>query len=281
MSATPSNTPIDSVEDLEAQMAALQQKVQAACAEKARLAAEAEEKRLEEERLREEEKKKEAEETRRRLAAAKSSSMPSASAGPQDGGRPCKPCLDKKRACVYTAVSTKARPVNACDHCRKTKAKCYGGAPPARMTEAPGKGKKRARMGTPSPKGKGKRRQRSPELSDDSIQFVPRPITISEEPALQEFDDQAWVAAVNDMVAEMARTNSLLERTVQAAEGSTAAIGRFMEEQRVFQAFFLAELRRIYPMEAEVGNESDTEGETEEEEEEEKSGGDEHMEVEE
>ncbi|KAG1719532.1 hypothetical protein EDD22DRAFT_963182 [Suillus occidentalis] len=264
MSATPSNTPIDSVEDLEAQMAALQQKVQAARAEKARLAAEAEEKRLEEERLREEEKKKEAEETRRRLAAAKSSSMPSASAGPQDGGRPCKPCLDKKRACVYTAVSTKARPVNACDHCRKTKAKCYGGAPPARMTEAPGKGKKRARMGTPSPKGK-----------------VPRPITISEEPALQEFDDQAWVAAVNDMVAEMARTNSLLERTVQAAEGSTAAIGRFMEEQRVFQAFFLAELRRIYPMEAEVGNESDTEGETEEEEEEEKSGGDEHMEVEE
>ncbi|KAG1718426.1 hypothetical protein EDD22DRAFT_963858 [Suillus occidentalis] len=261
MSATPSNTPIDSVEDLEAQMAALQQKVQAARAEKARLAAEAEEKRLEEERLREEEKKKEVEETRRRLAAAKSSSMPSASAGPQDGGRPCKPCLDKKRACVYTAVSTKARPVNACDHCRKTKAKCYGGAPPARMTEAPGKGKKRARMGTPSPKGKGKRRQRSPELSDGL--------------------NSAWVAAVNDMVAEMARTNSLLERTVQAAEGSTAAIGRFMEEQRVFQAFFLAELRRIYPMEAEVGNESDTEGETEEEEEEEKSGGDEHMEVEE
>jgi regulator of replication initiation timing len=79
MSATPSNTPIDSVEDLEAQMAALQQKVQAARAEKARLAAEAEEKRLEEERLREEEKKKEAEETRRRLAAAKSSSMPSVS----------------------------------------------------------------------------------------------------------------------------------------------------------------------------------------------------------
>ena len=209
--------------------------------------------------------------------------------------------MDRKRACVYTAVSTKVRvsgflhsdvrvtdsflgpkPVNACDHCRKTKAKCYGGAPPARMTEAPGKGKKRARMGTPSPKGKGKRRQRSLELLDDSIQFVPRPTTISEEPALQEFDDQAWVAAVNDMVAEMARTNSLLKRTVQAAEGSTAAIGRFMEEQRVFQAFFLAELRRIYPMEAEVGNESDSEGETEEEEEEEeKSGGDEHMEVEE
>jgi single-stranded DNA-specific DHH superfamily exonuclease len=64
-------------------VAALQQKVQAARAEKARLAAEAEEKRLEEERLREEEKKKEAEETRKRLAAAAaakaSSSGPSVS----------------------------------------------------------------------------------------------------------------------------------------------------------------------------------------------------------
>ncbi|KAG2738683.1 hypothetical protein P692DRAFT_20882487 [Suillus brevipes Sb2] len=54
---------MDSVEDLEAQVAALQQKVQAARKEKARLAAEAEEKRLEEERLREEEKRR----RRRRL----------------------------------------------------------------------------------------------------------------------------------------------------------------------------------------------------------------------
>jgi hypothetical protein len=74
MSATPSNTPIDTVEALEAQMAALAQQVQAACIEKARLEAKAEEKCKEEERLREEEKLKEAEETRRRLAAAKSSS---------------------------------------------------------------------------------------------------------------------------------------------------------------------------------------------------------------
>ncbi|KAG2739445.1 hypothetical protein P692DRAFT_20881680 [Suillus brevipes Sb2] len=237
MSATPSNTPMDSVEDLEAQVAALQQKVQAARVEKARLAAEAEEKRLEEERLREEEKKKEVEETRKRLAAAAaakaSSSGPSASTGPQDGGRPCKPCLDRKRACVYSAVSTKARPVNSCDACRKTKAKCFGGMPPARTTEAPAKGKKRARMGTPSPRGKGKRRQRSLELSDDSIQIVPRPTIISEEPVLQEFNDQAWVAAVNDMVAEMARMNSLLEWNVQAAESSATATGLFMEEQRV------------------------------------------------
>jgi hypothetical protein len=133
-------------------------------------------------------------------------------------------------------------------------------------------------MGTPSPRGKGKRCQRSPELSDDSIQFVPRPTTISEVPALQEFNDKAWVAAINNMVTEMARMNSLLERNVQAAESSTAAIGCYMEEQRMFQALFLTEVRRIFP--PEVQKESDTEGETEEEEEE-KFGGDENMEVEE
>jgi hypothetical protein len=143
------------------------------------------------------------------------------------------------------------------------------------MTEAPAKGKKRARaVGTPSPKGKGKRHQRSPELSDNSVEIIPRPHIISEEPGFQEYDDQAWVAAINDMVAEMARTN------VQAAEGSTAAIGRFIEEQRVFQAFFLAELRRIFPVAAEVEKELDTEEETEEGEED-KSGGDEQMKVEE
>jgi uncharacterized protein YbaR (Trm112 family) len=60
-----------------------------------------------------------------------------------------------------------------------------------------------------------------------------------------------------------------------------------MEEQRVFQAFFLSELRRIYPMREEVPvrteeeAEEETEEETEEEEEKEKSGGDEDMEVEE
>jgi hypothetical protein len=47
MSAAPSNTPIDTVEALEAQMAALEQQMPAACAEKAHLAAEAEEKHLE------------------------------------------------------------------------------------------------------------------------------------------------------------------------------------------------------------------------------------------
>jgi hypothetical protein len=60
------------------------------------------------------------------------------------------------------------------------------------MTEAPAKGKKQARtVGTPSPKGKGKWHQRSPELSDNLVEIIPRPNTISEELALQEFDDQA------------------------------------------------------------------------------------------
>ncbi|KAG2750883.1 hypothetical protein P692DRAFT_201804118 [Suillus brevipes Sb2] len=94
MSATPSNTPMDSVEDLEAQVAALQQKVQATRAEKARLAAEVEEKRLEEERLREEKKKKEAEETRKRLAAAaaaKASSSGPPLLGPRMAAVPVSP----------------------------------------------------------------------------------------------------------------------------------------------------------------------------------------------
>jgi hypothetical protein len=80
------------------------------------------------------------------------------------------------------------------------------------------------------------------------------------------------------MVAELARMNSLLERNIQAAESSTAAIGRYMEEQRMFQALFLTEVRRIFP--PEVQTESDSEGETGEEEEK-RSGGDENMEVEE
>jgi hypothetical protein len=148
------------------------------------------------------------------------------------------------------------------------------------MSEAPAKGKKRAcAMGTPSPKGKGKRHQRSPELSDNSVKIIVRPSIISEEPGLQEYDNQAWVAAVNDMVVEMARTNSLLKRNVQVAEGSTAAIGRFMGEQRIFHAFFLVELRQIFPVVVEVEKELDTEEETKEEED--KSGGDEQMEVEE
>jgi hypothetical protein len=141
------------------------------------------------------------------------------------------------------------------------------------MTVELAKSKKRARpMGTPSPKGKGKRCQRSPGLSDNSVEIAPGPSIISEELGFQKYNDQAWVVAPNDMIAEMARTNTLLKQSVQAA-----TIGRFMAEQRVFQALFLTELRRIFPVEKEVEKGPDTEEGTEEDEEE-GSGGDEEME---
>jgi hypothetical protein len=142
----------------------------------------------------------------------------------------------------------------------------------------PAKGKKRVHtVGTPSPKGKGKRRQKSLGLSDNSVEIVPSPSIISEELGFQDYDDQARVAAANDMIAELAWTNTLLEQSVQVAESSTAAIGRFMDEQRVFQALFLTEMRRIFPVEKEVEKGRHTEEGTEEDEEE-GSGGDEQME---
>lgn len=98
------------------------------------------------------------------------------------------------------------------------------------------KGKKRQRpAGSPSPKGKGKRRQKSP---------TPEPSEV------MEYDDQAWVAAANNIVAELARTNTLLERSLLAAEGSRAAADRmssgledFLKQQREFQALFLGGIR--------------------------------------
>jgi hypothetical protein len=39
-----------------------------------------------------------------------------------------------------------------------------------------------------------------------------------------EYDDQAWVAAANNIVAELAWTNLLLEKSIEAAEGSRAAM---------------------------------------------------------
>jgi len=41
-----------------------------------------------------------------------------------------------------------------------------------------------------------------------------------------EYDDQAWVAAANNIVAELAWTNLLLEKSIEAAEGSRAATER-------------------------------------------------------
>jgi hypothetical protein len=58
------------------------------------------------------------------------------------------------------------------------------------------------------------------------------------------------VAAANNIVAELIRTNSLLERSILAAEGSRAAADRmysgleiFVQQQREFQAMLFGELR--------------------------------------
>jgi hypothetical protein len=65
-----------------------------------------------------------------------------------------------------------------------------------------------------------------------------------------EYDHQTWVAAANNIVAELARTNSLLEKSIEAAEGSRAVSERmcsrlelFLQQQREFQALLFKELR--------------------------------------
>jgi hypothetical protein len=79
-----------------------------------------------------------------------------------------------------------------------------------------------------------------------------------------EYDDQAWVAAANSIVEELSRTNALLERSIQAAEGSRAAADRmcsgletFLQQQREFQALLFGELRmglRTAPDEARMAS---------------------------
>jgi hypothetical protein len=64
-----------------------------------------------------------------------------------------------------------------------------------------------------------------------------------------EYDDQAWVAAANNIVVELAQTNSLLEKSIEAAEGSRAALEwmcsgleLFLQQLREFQALLFKEL---------------------------------------
>jgi hypothetical protein len=91
------------------------------------------------------------------------------------------------------------------------------------------------------------------------VEIVSSPWTvIGEEQNRTEYDDQAWVAAANNIVAELAWTNGLLERGIRAAEGSRAAMDRvsetmvrFMEEQREFQNLFLEGLRSGFWMNVE------------------------------
>jgi hypothetical protein len=98
--------------------------------------------------------------------------------------------------------------IKSCDACQKDKATCPGWPGTVKAS----KGKKRQRAaGSPSPRGKGKKRQQSPT---------------PEAPDYMEYDDQAWVAAANNIVAELTRTNALLEKSIEAAEGSRAATER-------------------------------------------------------
>jgi hypothetical protein len=88
-----------------------------------------------------------------------------------------------------------------------------------------------------------------------------------------EYDDQAWVAAANNIVVELARTNSLLEKSIEVAEGSRAAMERmcsglelFLQQQREFQALLFKELRldpQIASDKARMGPDEEEEGDEE------------------
>ncbi|KAG1726648.1 uncharacterized protein EDB91DRAFT_1086731 [Suillus paluster] len=149
--------------------------------------------------------------------------------------------------CTWTQASRSNR-IQNCDVCLQLKAQCSSGVPPVSID----KGKKRERAeGTPSPRAKGKKRQQSLVEMDDDVEVISNPQTvIAEEGRWTEYDDQAWVATANNIVAALARTNGLLERSIAVAEGSRAAMDRFMEEQRAFQALFLEAARNGFHVEA-------------------------------
>jgi hypothetical protein len=100
--------------------------------------------------------------------------------------------------------------IKAYDVCQVTKESCAGH--PLSPTEnlqhhSKASGKKRSHLdGTPSLKGKGKRHQQSPDPdSDEEVTVISNPATIiGVDPADVEYDDQAWVAAANSIVAELA-----------------------------------------------------------------------------
>jgi hypothetical protein len=105
---------------------------------------------------------------------------------------------------------------------------------------------------------------------DDDVEIISNPRTVvGENQDWTEYDDQAWVAAANNIVAELARTNGLMERGIAAAEGSRAAMDRvsetmlrFIEEQREFQSLFAEGLRSGFRMNVEKTSEEDALEET-------------------
>lgn len=169
----------------------------------------------------------------------------------EDPDEACSRCVKRKRPCLWDAAEHNSL-VKACDGCRKDKLSCPGRPGTVKVP----RGKKRQRpSGEPSPRGKGKKRQKSP---------VPE---VPEVPEVMEYDDQAWVAAANSIVAELARTNSLLERNILAAEGSREAVDRmcsgldlFLQQQREFQALLFGELRMGSRMTADVGRMASDDG---------------------
>ncbi|KAG1720200.1 uncharacterized protein EDB91DRAFT_1257094 [Suillus paluster] len=168
-----------------------------------------------ERRREEEQKQRDIEESRRRVLELASlghmgvstvTSWSSTSEGPE---KSCSFCMERKRDCTWTQASRSNR-IRNCDMCRQLKAQCSGSVPPVSID----KGKKRERAeGTPSPRAKGKKCQRSPAETDDNV----------EEGRWAEYDNEAWVAAANDIVVALAWTNELLEQMrsgfrVEAAE---------------------------------------------------------------
>lgn len=76
---------------------------------------------------------------------------------------------------------------------------------------------------------------------------------IGDEERWVEYDDQAWVAAANNIADELARTNDIMEKGIEAAEGTREAIERmtrsveeFMEAQRDFQGRLLEGLNHAF-----------------------------------
>ncbi|KAG1848227.1 hypothetical protein F4604DRAFT_1935439 [Suillus subluteus] len=169
----------------------------------------------------------------------------------QKPGTRCAACTMKNRDCTWNeaAPGNKAK---TCDSCRRLKDKCVlASVPPAKAPSGKSKGGKRLRAEvTPSPKGKAKRRQRSPVFLDDDIEEIPNPDVVVVADELVDYNDLGWAVAANNIVGELTWMNELLEKSVDAAESSrvamersSAAMERFLTQQKTFQAMLLEGLK--------------------------------------
>jgi hypothetical protein len=101
-----------------------------------------------------------------------------------------------------------------------------------------------------------KKRKRRPQSPEGSSRIR---TSVAVEEYSTEYDDQAWVAAANNIVAELARTNGLLDRSASVADGSRLAIdrlgeamGKFMKEQGDMQELLLHRIRNAIRASAEA-----------------------------